>query len=38
MLEWILKKYVSMQGNSAQDRDYWRALVNVEFNLWDVVM
>ena len=23
--------------NSAQDRDYWRALVNAALNLWEIV-
>ena len=36
-LEWVLRKYLSNMGNwadSAQERDYWRALVNLALNLW----
>ena len=35
ILEWILKKYISTRDwiDSAQERNYWRALVNATLNL-----
>ena len=35
MLEWFLEMGVNERnyGNSAQDKDYWRALVNAALNL-----
>ena len=38
IFEWTLRKYVSVTNNwvdSAQERDYWKALVNVELSLRD---
>ena len=37
VLEWILKEIcinTSNWADSAQDRNYWRALVNAVLNLW----